>query len=129
MTNKSTYRLLIFQNAFKIFLIISSLGMSVHCANLLLGINFCIVELTIVLSLCPFLVLLGCTYTLRLCNLSRGILAYNYLVSNCIYLQKNYSFFGDYLTLARWVVLVCGIVISCFLVRKIIQNVKLLKCE
>ena len=124
MINKSTYRLLLFQNAFKIFLIVSTFGMSLHCANLLLGINFCIVELTIVLSLFPFLVLFGCTFVLKLCNLSRGILAYDFLVSNCIYAQKNYAFFGGNLTLARWIVLICGLVISTFLIWKMYKQFK-----
>ncbi len=124
MNNKAAYQLYIFQIAFKIFLIISTLGMSVHCMNLLLGVNICVVELTIILSLFPMLILYMCTYILKLCTLSRSILIYNYVVSNCIYVQKNYQMFGEYLTPARWIVMISGFIIVTFLIRKMYEHSK-----
>ena len=124
MNNKAAYQLYLFQNIFKIFLIISTFGMSVHCANLLFGINICIVELTIILSLVPFAILYMCTYILKLCVLSRSILIYNYVVSQCIYVQKNYQLFGEYLTPARWIVMVSGLVIVTLLIQKMYEHSK-----
>lgn len=130
MGNKQAVRTLhIFQMIFKIFLIISTFGMSVHCANLLMGIRFSIVEVSIILPLFPFVILMMCTYVLKLCNLARCILCYNYLTSVCIYLQKNFQFFDKYLTLARWIVMVSGIIITIFLVRKMYLSIKRYKCE
>lgn len=125
MDNRQAVRMLrIFQTVFKLFLIVSTFGMSVHCANLLMGINISLVEISIILPMFPFVILMMCTYVLRLCLLSRCILCYNYLVSVCIYLQKNYQFFGEYLTAARWAVMVSGFVVTCFLIRKMYLSVK-----
>lgn len=127
--NKAAALLYRFQLYFKIFLILSTFSMSLHCALLLLGIKPCVVEFTIILPLLPFLILFATTYVLKLCLLSRSILIYNYIVSVCIYLQKNFQFFGEYLLLARWIVMCCGFVITVFLVRKMWLGVKNIKCK
>lgn len=126
--NKSAHQLYLFQIAFKLFLIVSTFGMSLHCANLLLGVNLCVVEVTIILSFLPMLILYMCTYVLKLCRLARYILIYNYVVSNCIYVQKNFELFGEYLNLARWIVMLCGLVITYFLIRKIYEQIKSFHC-
>ncbi len=122
MSNKAAHNLFLFQMAFKVFLIVSTMGMSVHCANLLMGVRICVVEFTIILPLVPFLLLYSCSYILKLCRLSRWMLIYNYIVSVCIYLQKNYDFFGQYLTLMRWLVMSLGLVLSVLLIRKMINH-------
>lgn len=122
MSNKAAHNLFLFQTAFKVFLIVSTLGMSVHCANLLMGVRICVVEFTIILPLVPFLLLYSCSYILKLCRLSRWMLIYNYIVSVCIYLHKNYDFFGQYLTTMRWLVMSLGFVLSVLLIRKMINH-------
>lgn len=127
--NKAAALLFRFQLYFKIFLILSTFSMSLHCALLLLGIKPCVVEFTIILPLVPFLILYAITYVLKLCVLSRSILIYNYVVSLCIYLQKNFHFFGDYLFCARWIVMTCGFVLTIFLIHKMWIGIQKLKCR
>lgn len=111
-------KLALFQKLFKMYLIIALIGLCSHCALLLCGIDCNFATYSVVLTLIPFAVLYVCTYVLKLCSLCRVVLCYNYLISNCIFWQRQYAAFGQYVDVARITTLGIGIILIIALVSK-----------
>lgn len=55
----------------------------------------------------------------HLCRLFKCLIAYKYAVEICVILQRNISIFGDYITPARWIMLLIGVALVSALWRRI----------
>lgn len=108
----------LFQTLFKLYLLLGLILMCLHCLLLLLGFQLHIAEYVISLGLFPFVALYICTFALSLCRVSRIVLCYNYLISCCIFWQKNYALFGDYVNHARAATTAIGIVLIIMMLRR-----------
>lgn len=107
-----------FQNLFKISLVSGLILLCSQCAFLICGYNPHIAEYTGGLSLFAVITLFVSTFALNLCNLSRCILLYNYTMSSCINIQRDYQIFGEYVDIVRCIMLLAGLVIIALLILK-----------
>lgn len=99
-----------FQSVLKLGLIVGLLVMIAHVVVLITGSKLYVAEWLNNCGLIPFVALLSATFALNLCYRFKAMAIYNYLVSNCIILQR-FNIFGDHIMLARWIVLFLGLAI------------------
>lgn len=111
-------RIALFQNLFKFSMVFGLILFSMHCAFLLYGYNIHIAEYATGLSFFAVITLFIATFMLHLCALSRCMLIYNYCMSNCIDLQRDYQIFGNYINEVRLIMLIFGILILILLITK-----------
>lgn len=86
------------------------LVMTIHIGVLLLGYNEPWSELLFGYSLFGYATIMLASYVLKLCNLFRACATYNFIVQQCIILQRE-ELFGEYINVARLVMFSIGIVL------------------
>lgn len=87
-----------------------ALFMACHCATLLFGWRLAIASVTFKFAFSWLVLITALSIAFEFCWVHRGFCLYNYLVSACIDYQSHVGF-GEFLTLARLVALMLGILL------------------
>lgn len=95
--------------------------MIIHIILLLNGINTPWAESLCGCGIYPFILTYLIAHSLGLCVNTKMMILYNYIVFNCIILQR-LNFFGDCITIARWCMLGIGIVLLSLTILRIYGN-------
>lgn len=85
--------------------------MTAHVICLLCGHNFFFAEWICGLSVMGFIMLYIASRILGYDFLFRAMLVYDFAVNQCIIFQRSFSIFGEYLTTARYIVAIWGIIL------------------
>ena len=85
--------------------------MTAHVVCLLCGKNYFFAEWFCGFSVLGFAMLFIASYVLDYDNMFRALLIYDFAINQCIVFQRSFQFFGEYLTTARMIAALSGIIL------------------
>lgn len=107
----------------KILVFVGTIIMIAHITMLLSGVNTPWAESICGCGLYAFILIYLIANSLKLCIYTKLMLLYNYIVYNCIILQR-FNFFGACVTHARWLMLCIGLLLLTLTTLRIYGNYK-----
>lgn len=116
----STRLFMLLQELIKIFVVLAGLLLTIHIGMLILGYDPFWAEWLCGFSVFGFVMLFIASYLLKLCNLFRAFLIFDFVADQCIVFQREVGIFGDYIDIARMVMFATGAsLVSIYIYREI----------
>lgn len=107
------------QKMLKYSVVVGCVLLTIHVGLLIIGYDMKFAEWMFGLSVLGFITMLMASYCLRFCWLFRAFLIYDFVVAQCIEVQRCFHPFGDFLQLARLIVFAAGVFLLSYLLSHI----------